>query len=166
MQFRLFSFALIILNCMDYGHCQPGRWRRSKRGEWRRLLTRAAGGAAVGAPAGKGRSPAGEPRSGSAAPGQHVGRSGGEPGAVPGGSGGLLAAVLLRRSSREQQERRGRELRWEATGRSPGLPGTRMSSDRRSVPGPHSDPAGPVEPGSRWELFPTAGRAVAGRGRR
>ncbi|KAF4798109.1 hypothetical protein TURU_067296 [Turdus rufiventris] len=31
MQFRLFSFALIVLNCMDYGHCQPGRWRRSKR---------------------------------------------------------------------------------------------------------------------------------------
>ncbi|KAK2515259.1 hypothetical protein Q9233_014458 [Columba guinea] len=31
MQFRLFSFALIILNCMDYGHCQASRWRRSKR---------------------------------------------------------------------------------------------------------------------------------------
>lgn len=32
MQFRLFSFALIILNCMDYSHCQGNRWRRSKRG--------------------------------------------------------------------------------------------------------------------------------------
>lgn len=32
MQFRLFSFALIILNCMDYSHCQGSRWRRSKRG--------------------------------------------------------------------------------------------------------------------------------------
>ncbi|GAB5584174.1 R-spondin-2 isoform X1 [Prionailurus iriomotensis] len=31
MQFRLFSFALIILNCMDYSHCQGNRWRRSKR---------------------------------------------------------------------------------------------------------------------------------------
>lgn len=43
MQFRLFSFALIILNCVDDGHCQAGRWRRSKRGEQRRLLTRDAG---------------------------------------------------------------------------------------------------------------------------
>ncbi|XP_054672349.1 R-spondin-2 isoform X2 [Grus americana] len=34
MQFRLFSFALIILNCMDYGHCQAGRWRRSKRASY------------------------------------------------------------------------------------------------------------------------------------
>ncbi|KAM6215954.1 R-spondin-2 isoform 3-T3 [Rhynchocyon petersi] len=32
MQFRLFSFALIILNCMDYSHCQGNRWRRNKRG--------------------------------------------------------------------------------------------------------------------------------------
>ncbi|XP_062987129.1 R-spondin-2 isoform X4 [Elgaria multicarinata webbii] len=34
MQFRLFSFALIILNCMDYSHCQGGRWRRSKRANY------------------------------------------------------------------------------------------------------------------------------------
>uniref|UniRef100_A0A590UJ52 R-spondin 2 n=1 Tax=Homo sapiens TaxID=9606 RepID=A0A590UJ52_HUMAN len=37
MQFRLFSFALIILNCMDYSHCQGNRWRRSKRA-WRSLI--------------------------------------------------------------------------------------------------------------------------------
>ncbi|XP_015421655.1 PREDICTED: R-spondin-2 [Myotis davidii] len=34
MQFRLFSFALIILNCMDYSHCQGSRWRRSKRASY------------------------------------------------------------------------------------------------------------------------------------
>ncbi|KAI2551034.1 RSPO2 isoform 6, partial [Pan troglodytes] len=34
MQFRLFSFALIILNCMDYSHCQGNRWRRSKRASY------------------------------------------------------------------------------------------------------------------------------------
>ncbi|XP_040402674.1 R-spondin-2 isoform X1 [Cygnus olor] len=34
MQFRLFSFALLILNCMDYGHCQASRWRRSKRASY------------------------------------------------------------------------------------------------------------------------------------
>lgn len=39
MQFRLFSCALIILNCMDYTHCQGGRWRRSKRGQSRRSAT-------------------------------------------------------------------------------------------------------------------------------
>jgi len=36
MQFRLFSFALIVLNCVDYSHCQTQqshRWRRNKRGE-------------------------------------------------------------------------------------------------------------------------------------
>ncbi|KAF5905752.1 R-spondin-2 [Clarias magur] len=35
MQFRLFSFALIVLNCMDYSHCQTQahRWRRNKRGK-------------------------------------------------------------------------------------------------------------------------------------
>lgn len=34
MQFRLFSFALIVLNCMEYSNCQAPsqRWRRSKRG--------------------------------------------------------------------------------------------------------------------------------------
>ncbi|XP_070798162.1 R-spondin-2 isoform X2 [Pituophis catenifer annectens] len=32
MRFRLFSFALIVLNCMDYSHCQGGRLRRGKRG--------------------------------------------------------------------------------------------------------------------------------------
>ncbi|ROJ29343.1 R-spondin-2 [Anabarilius grahami] len=34
MQFRLFSFALIVLNCVDYSHCQTQqshRWRRNKR---------------------------------------------------------------------------------------------------------------------------------------
>ncbi|KAL6077040.1 hypothetical protein STEG23_008419, partial [Scotinomys teguina] len=31
MRFRLFSFALIILNCMDYSQCQGNRWRRNKR---------------------------------------------------------------------------------------------------------------------------------------
>ncbi|XP_031432519.1 R-spondin-2 [Clupea harengus] len=33
MQFRLFSFALIVLNCMEYSHCQTQshRWRRNKR---------------------------------------------------------------------------------------------------------------------------------------
>ncbi|XP_026544751.1 R-spondin-2 isoform X2 [Notechis scutatus] len=35
MQFRLFSFALIVLNCMDYSHCQGGRLRRGKRGQSR-----------------------------------------------------------------------------------------------------------------------------------
>lgn len=34
MRFRLFSFALIVLNCMDYGHCQAGRWRRGKRASY------------------------------------------------------------------------------------------------------------------------------------
>nr|XP_044637073.1 R-spondin-2 isoform X5 [Equus asinus] len=34
MQFRLFSFALIILNCMDYSHCQGNRWRRNKRASY------------------------------------------------------------------------------------------------------------------------------------
>lgn len=35
MQFRLFSFALIILNCMEYSNCQAPshRWRRTKRGK-------------------------------------------------------------------------------------------------------------------------------------
>lgn len=36
MQFRLVSFALIVLNCVDYSHCQTQqshRWRRNKRGE-------------------------------------------------------------------------------------------------------------------------------------
>lgn len=35
MQFRLFSFALIVLNCMEYSNCQAPshRWRRSKRGK-------------------------------------------------------------------------------------------------------------------------------------
>ncbi|KAK0143851.1 R-spondin-2 [Merluccius polli] len=34
MQFRLFSFALIVLNCMEYSSCQAPshRWRRNKRG--------------------------------------------------------------------------------------------------------------------------------------
>ncbi|XP_061531518.1 R-spondin-2 isoform X1 [Phycodurus eques] len=34
MQFRLFSFALIVLNCMEYSNCQAPsqRWRRNKRG--------------------------------------------------------------------------------------------------------------------------------------
>ncbi|PIO25976.1 hypothetical protein AB205_0186620, partial [Aquarana catesbeiana] len=32
MQFKLFPFALIILNCVDYSQCQANRWRRSKRG--------------------------------------------------------------------------------------------------------------------------------------
>ncbi|CAL8260201.1 unnamed protein product [Boreogadus saida] len=33
MQFRLFSFALIVLNCMEYSSCQAPsqRWRRNKR---------------------------------------------------------------------------------------------------------------------------------------
>ncbi|KAG2465314.1 RSPO2 protein, partial [Polypterus senegalus] len=31
MQFRLFSCALIILNCMDYSQGQTSRWKRSKR---------------------------------------------------------------------------------------------------------------------------------------
>ncbi|XP_027004730.1 R-spondin-2 [Tachysurus fulvidraco] len=36
MQFRLFSFALIVLNCMDYSHCQTQahRWRRNKRASY------------------------------------------------------------------------------------------------------------------------------------
>ncbi|XP_056374604.1 R-spondin-2 isoform X1 [Hyla sarda] len=35
MQFRLFSFVLIILNCVDYSHCQQAnRWRRSKRASY------------------------------------------------------------------------------------------------------------------------------------
>lgn len=35
MQFRLFSFALIVLNCMEYSNCEAPsqRWRRSKRGK-------------------------------------------------------------------------------------------------------------------------------------
>ncbi|KAK1895976.1 Eukaryotic translation initiation factor 3 subunit E-A, partial [Dissostichus eleginoides] len=34
MQFRLFSFALIVLNCMEYSNCQAPshRWKRNKRG--------------------------------------------------------------------------------------------------------------------------------------
>ncbi|XP_023659746.1 R-spondin-2-like [Paramormyrops kingsleyae] len=31
MQFRLFSLALIVLNCVDHSHCQPHHWKRSKR---------------------------------------------------------------------------------------------------------------------------------------
>nr|XP_057909732.1 R-spondin-2 [Doryrhamphus excisus] len=36
MQFRLFSFALIVLNCMEYSNCQAPsqRWRRSKRASY------------------------------------------------------------------------------------------------------------------------------------
>ncbi|KAG1936467.1 R-spondin-2 isoform X2 [Pimephales promelas] len=37
MQFRLFSFALIVLNCVDYSHCQTQqshRWRRNKRASY------------------------------------------------------------------------------------------------------------------------------------
>ncbi|KAH0502544.1 R-spondin-2 [Microtus ochrogaster] len=34
MRFRLFSFALIILNCMDYSQCQGNRWRRNKRASY------------------------------------------------------------------------------------------------------------------------------------
>ncbi|KAJ8290940.1 hypothetical protein GJAV_G00019450 [Gymnothorax javanicus] len=34
MQFRLFSFALIVLNCMEYSHCQPQRWKRNKRASY------------------------------------------------------------------------------------------------------------------------------------
>ncbi|KAM8846419.1 R-spondin-2 isoform X2 [Synchiropus splendidus] len=36
MQFRLFSFALIILNCMEYSNCQAPsqRWRRNKRASY------------------------------------------------------------------------------------------------------------------------------------
>lgn len=37
MQFRLFSLALIVLNCMEYSNCQTqsNRWRRNKRGKWK-----------------------------------------------------------------------------------------------------------------------------------
>ncbi|KAL4629793.1 R-spondin-2-like [Arapaima gigas] len=31
MRFRLFSLALVVLNCVEYGHCQSPRWRRSRR---------------------------------------------------------------------------------------------------------------------------------------
>ncbi|MBN3318831.1 RSPO2 protein, partial [Atractosteus spatula] len=34
MQFRLFSFALIVLNCMEYSHCQSHRWKRNKRASY------------------------------------------------------------------------------------------------------------------------------------
>ncbi|GLD48761.1 R-spondin-2 [Lates japonicus] len=36
MQFRLFSFALIVLNCMEYSNCQAPshRWRRNKRASY------------------------------------------------------------------------------------------------------------------------------------
>ncbi|XP_021084371.2 R-spondin-2 isoform X3 [Mesocricetus auratus] len=34
MRFCLFSFALIILNCMDYSQCQGNRWRRNKRASY------------------------------------------------------------------------------------------------------------------------------------
>ncbi|XP_061677135.1 R-spondin-2 isoform X1 [Syngnathoides biaculeatus] len=36
MQFRLFSFALILLNCMEYSNCQAPsqRWRRNKRASY------------------------------------------------------------------------------------------------------------------------------------
>lgn len=38
MQFRLFSLALIVLNCMEYSNCQTqsNRWRRNKRGTWKK----------------------------------------------------------------------------------------------------------------------------------
>ena len=46
MQFRLFSFALIVLNCMEYSSCQAPshRWRRNKRGTGRLNLLWAFGG--------------------------------------------------------------------------------------------------------------------------
>ncbi|XP_018618399.1 R-spondin-2 [Scleropages formosus] len=34
MHFRLFSFAIIVLNCMEESQCQGHRWRRTKRASY------------------------------------------------------------------------------------------------------------------------------------